>query len=929
MTALLAQAHLADADLSRVERAGLLSSQQSLARCRVGVVRSYRTGHAFSVRGELLNHLAPVMSRTLAVAHLMGCRRTMISAPRALSLDRFSEVIKQIRATGLLPELSRVQRGYARRVYDSLGQLGADADATTRALIGDLVASDEPPGRAMKILHAAMEKLGIGEVGQSRIETLYRTEAAIAYQAGRWAKVVERWDDVWGFRYVTMGDDRVRPEHAALEGTTLPKDHHFWQRWWPPNGWNCRCQVAVIFKTPGYKHKSKPPGKIAGQVPPPEQGFGRNFGEDLALSLSRAESAPLLALDWDESKHPRAPAGEHEGGQFTSEAPRVGNLKLVKSLGGSTGAELHEDIDTGKKYVLKHGASEAHVINEQRANELYRALGVPVPKSWIKKTDDGIVMISEFVEGKTLNQLSKAEQAAAEELLRKHFAADALLGNWDVIGLSKDNIVVDKNGVPWRVDNGGALAYRAKGSPKGALWNTNLGELDSMRQQGVAGEVFKGVTEQDIKLQGQHILNVTEKGSANFKFNQDSTLVGRLKALEKRVSEGVSAPIAPQKVATVATPTGAASFMGATLEKRVSALKLAAAKAGVKFNSLQLKKLAMINDGTNNSKIVAMTSLKQEQIDALKNHFGGLPVKLVVAKKYLVAKHGSYAKTSQMFKKLYQVTKEEKAIAVGAATTHAEKEAAEALEVVAAKPAEFLPGHNEGTWARAKVSNGDKVLMKLEEGNYADQYKNVEAFKQSLLGTESAAISTWKGSAMNIRDAMVKGALDNKDFEHHSTKTARQFYNACEKAPKYDGVSYRGVTHILPGTKFYDELQKIGNVVQLEAHACSSRSVKIGSKFAGNTCLMRIAGKSGAIIEDVQGYGHEHEVTLKRGTQYRVVGVAHNVETPDAYSTKPKFKKVALFVDLEEISAPSEKAEKLALDLLSDYPLQAPLAEFQ
>ena len=46
-----------------------------------------------------------------------------------------------------------------------------------------------------------------------------------------------------------MGDDRVRQEHAALERTILPVDHPFWDKHYPPNGWNCRCNVVQVRKS--------------------------------------------------------------------------------------------------------------------------------------------------------------------------------------------------------------------------------------------------------------------------------------------------------------------------------------------------------------------------------------------------------------------------------------------------------------------------------------------------------------------------------------------------------------------------------------------------------------------------------------------------------------------------------------------------------
>lgn len=46
----------------------------------------------------------------------------------------------------------------------------------------------------------------------------------------------------WGYR--TAGDDRVREEHAALDGLTLRHDDPLWDKIYPPNGWKCRCYVV-------------------------------------------------------------------------------------------------------------------------------------------------------------------------------------------------------------------------------------------------------------------------------------------------------------------------------------------------------------------------------------------------------------------------------------------------------------------------------------------------------------------------------------------------------------------------------------------------------------------------------------------------------------------------------------------------------------
>jgi hypothetical protein len=49
-------------------------------------------------------------------------------------------------------------------------------------------------------------------------------------------------------QYRTAGDSHVREEHALLHGTTLPVDDPFWDKYFPPLGWNCRCTAVQVRK---------------------------------------------------------------------------------------------------------------------------------------------------------------------------------------------------------------------------------------------------------------------------------------------------------------------------------------------------------------------------------------------------------------------------------------------------------------------------------------------------------------------------------------------------------------------------------------------------------------------------------------------------------------------------------------------------------
>lgn len=72
-----------------------------------------------------------------------------------------------------------------------------------------------------------------------------RTNAQVAYNRGRWTQQQQD-DRVTYLRYRTKEDARVRPNHAAINNVTLPKDHPFWQTHYAPLGFACRCIVIGI-----------------------------------------------------------------------------------------------------------------------------------------------------------------------------------------------------------------------------------------------------------------------------------------------------------------------------------------------------------------------------------------------------------------------------------------------------------------------------------------------------------------------------------------------------------------------------------------------------------------------------------------------------------------------------------------------------------
>jgi hypothetical protein len=203
-------------------------------------------------------------------------------------------------------------------------------------------------------------------------------------------------------------------------------------------------------------------------------------------------------------------------------------MKLLKMLGGSTGAALVED-DSGNRLVVKRGTSPDHIRSEAAANLIYRAAGVPVPASRLDETDDDDPMqFSEYVQGKILADVAGQARHEAIAEIQKGFAVDVLLANWDVVGLDEDNIIVPESGPPTRVDNGGSLTFRAQGKPK--TFGTIVEELDTLREN---QPIFRSLTDQQVSSQIKDLAAIREKIVASSPAEYRDVVSQRLDYMEK------------------------------------------------------------------------------------------------------------------------------------------------------------------------------------------------------------------------------------------------------------------------------------------------------------------------------------------------------------------------------------------------------------
>ena len=93
---------------------------------------------------------------------------------------------------------------------------------------------------------------------QRYLQAEYQTAKASAQAARKWNEALETADTYPNLEYTTAKDDRVRDSHAKLDGVIRPINDKFWDTYYPPNGWRCRCSVRPSKDEPTPVNKIPP-----------------------------------------------------------------------------------------------------------------------------------------------------------------------------------------------------------------------------------------------------------------------------------------------------------------------------------------------------------------------------------------------------------------------------------------------------------------------------------------------------------------------------------------------------------------------------------------------------------------------------------------------------------------------------------------------
>lgn len=151
-------------------------------------------------------------------------------------------------------------------------------------------------------------------------------------------------------------------------------------------------------------------------------------------------------------------------------------------LGGSNSATLYE-TPSGEKNVVKAYGAATQAHGEALANKMLSDLGIGAPTSTSFSKGGKHYHATQYDPNLKVVGLKPTKEQATQFL--KSFAANAMLTNWDAIGMTGDNLMTDGSGKLVQIDNGGALLHKAMGGLKEPDLTNALYEWRSLAPGGI------------------------------------------------------------------------------------------------------------------------------------------------------------------------------------------------------------------------------------------------------------------------------------------------------------------------------------------------------------------------------------------------------------------------------------------------------------
>nr|DAS82399.1 MAG TPA: minor capsid component [Caudoviricetes sp.] len=280
----------------------------------------------------------------------------------------------------------------------------------------------------------------------------YAFVQASAQMAAKWERFAQ-WGDAYDLLYKTAGDEKVRADHARLNGMCLPFSDPAWDTCFPPNGWGCRCDVIQVIPgthprsqseevvdimeemTPGKQEIFRfNPGKEGRLIPPKYPYYGKNGNKE-----REAIERNINSSNKTDSKYAEE---EAQARKLLEETPkRDDGTKYIKF--GEGGVTINPGIQKDERFKNLYTAGW---LAERYGHEiiLYKATGDGHSEDSRNITEDRLVEYK-HIESNAKNAFDKNIQTGAKQADHIVIVIRGDYAKGDLIAAIKSRVTRSKN----------------------------------------------------------------------------------------------------------------------------------------------------------------------------------------------------------------------------------------------------------------------------------------------------------------------------------------------------------------------------------------------------------------------------------------------------------------------------------------------------
>lgn len=197
--------------------------------------------NVYNLSDAFLKDLPPVFAKAMRDLHSGAIK------PEDLSPELLSAISKELLSgveIGMnIPEVSNNPLGQAIseniNVFSGFKTYQQLKEASL--LLRDDNGQLKPFSKFMKDVKAINQTYNI-----NYLKAEYNHAIACGQMISNWQQIESRADVAPFLKYKTAEDERVRESHRGLNNIVKRIDDPFWNMYYPPNGWNCRCDVIQL-----------------------------------------------------------------------------------------------------------------------------------------------------------------------------------------------------------------------------------------------------------------------------------------------------------------------------------------------------------------------------------------------------------------------------------------------------------------------------------------------------------------------------------------------------------------------------------------------------------------------------------------------------------------------------------------------------------